>query len=256
MTKKRVGIIGAGTIGRALIDALTRIEDVDIGFVFDQRLRADKDFDLPSDVFINEGSKLLDTPVDLVIEAAVPSIVAQFAPTLLATSDFCAFSCTALADRATENAINQASSASGRKFYVPHGAVLGLDGISDGRNLIRSLTITTTKSGKSLGLDHDAQGVIFDGSTRDVCACFPRNVNVHAAVAIAGIGFDRTESRIVVVPGQEANEHTITVEGEGFAWELNISSQSLGGVTGAYTPHSAIGSIMRILKRSSSVTVV
>lgn len=256
MIKKRVGIMGAGTIGRTLIDALTRLDTVEIVFVFDQQPALDNNFGLPSNVFVSEEEKLLDIPVDLVIEAAVPSIVAQFAPRFLKTSDFCAFSCTALADSRTEQAIKEASLAFGRRFYVPHGAVLGLDGITDGRELIEKLTITTTKSGKSLGLDPNAEGVVFEGTAREVCARFPRNVNVHAALAIAGIGFDRTASRIVAVPGQVANEHAIVVEGNGFAWDLKITSQSLGGVTGAYTPHSAVGSIMRILSRDPGVIVV
>ncbi len=256
MTKKRVGIIGAGTIGSTLIDALTRVEAVEIGFIFDERSNLANDFGLPSRVFINDAGDILDANVDLVIEAAVPSIVAKYASTLLKSSDFCAFSCTALADRGTEDAIREASLAYGRHFYVPHGAVLGLDGIVDGRDLIKKLIVTTTKSGKSLGLDPLAEGVVFEGNTREVCAQFPRNVNVHAALAIAGIGFDRTTSRIVAVPGQAENEHSIAVEGDGFAWNLKITSQSLGGVTGAYTPHSAIGSIMRILNRNPGVIVV
>lgn len=181
--------------------------------------------------------------------------VKRMAPAVLQNSDFCAFSCTALADPATEEAVRAASERSGRSLFIPHGAVLGLDGIADGRAVIDSVIITTTKSGESLGLDAHTAGMIVDDSTREVCARFPRNVNVHAAIAIAGIGFDRTQSRIIAVPGLKDNIHRIDVRGKGFAWTIDASSQSLGGVTGAYTPLSAVGSVRRILGREGFVLV-
>lgn len=113
--------------------------------------------------------------------------------------------------------------------------------------LFEQVTVVTTKSGKSLGLDPECSGTVFEGSARQACQRFPRNVNVHAAVALAGIGLDRTFSRVVAVPRQEANEHRIEVAGQGLSWVIEVSSKSLGGVTSSYTPRSAIGSIERIL---------
>ena len=72
-------------------------------------------------------------------------------------------------------------------------------------------------------------------------------MNVHAAVALAGIGFDRTVSRVVAEPGKKTMEHHIHVEGQGLEWDIRVASQSLGGVSGAYTPRSAVGTVRRIL---------
>lgn len=108
--------------------------------------------------------------------------------------------------------------------------------------------MTTTKNGASLGTDASARGVLFEGSTREACARFPRNVNVHAALAIAGIGFDRTRSVVVANPETRQMRHQVQVFGQGFEWDISVSSTTLGGVSGAYTPKSAIGSIQRLFR--------
>ena len=43
---------------------------------------------------------------------------------------------------------------------------------------------------------------------------FPANVNVVAALSLAGIGPERTRIKLYAVPGQARNQHRITVEGE------------------------------------------
>lgn len=247
--KPRIGVIGAGTIGRAIVEYLAQSGLAEVDYILVSDARKPRAFDIGGALLLDDSAAALARPVDLVVEAALAQNVKDMAPLALAHSDFMAFSCTALADPVTEAAIQAACAASGRSFHVPHGAILGLDGIADGRDLIDSVTITTRKSGKSLGIAEESAGMIFDGSTREICAAFPRNVNVHAAVALAGIGFDRTVSRLVAVPGQAENLHRIEVTGQGFAWAIEAASVSLGGVTGAFTPLSAIGSLKRVLDR-------
>ena len=76
---------------------------------------------------------------------------------------------------------------------------------------------------------------------------FPRNVNVHAAVALAGIGFDRTRSKITADPTVDTNTHVIHLVGDGIDFEIRVSSFSEGGVSGKYVPLSACGSLDRVL---------
>ena len=63
-----------------------------------------------------------------------------------------------------------------------------------------------------LGLTEEQE--IFSGTAREACLGFPANVNVSAAVSFAGIGPDRTQIRIIAVPGLDRNCHDIVVEGE------------------------------------------
>lgn len=248
MGRKRIGIIGAGVIGRAIHDDVAANDLADIAYVLTSGSRPAAD--VPPQLqplIVTDPEAALSRSVDLVVEAAHPEILAQLAPRILASADLCGFSCSALSRLQTEQAIEAAARASGRRFYLPHGAVFGLDGLTDGREIIDEVTITTTKSETSLGLEKGASGIVFEGSAREVCSRFPRNVNVHAAIAIAGIGFDRTRSIVVAKPGTSAMHHRIQVSGQGIAWDFSVTSQSLGGVSGAYTPRSAAGSVRRIL---------
>ena len=56
--------------------------------------------------------------------------------------------------------------------------------------------------------------MIFEGSATEACRGFPANVNVVAALSLAGIGPERTRIRIYAVPGLTTNQHRIRVEGE------------------------------------------
>jgi aspartate dehydrogenase len=91
---------------------------------------------------------------------------------------------------------------------------------------IESVTITTRKPPEGLaGAPYVvAQGIdvfvfrdetlIFEGCAREACKGFPANVNVSAALSLAGIGPERTHIRIFVVPDSTRNMHDIEVVGE------------------------------------------
>lgn len=247
MKYRSIGIIGAGVIGQRLFEHVSGLEGVEVAYVLvSDKAKYAQNADLAA-VLIDDPAKALEAKADLVLEAATPALLSTLGPDILAHSDLCGFSCSALADAAVEEVMQAAAKQSGHRLFVPHGAVLGLDGLRDGRDQIEQVVITTTKSGSSLGQAADASGVLFEGSTREACVRFPRNVNVHAAVAFAGLGFDRTRSVVIADPNTKAMRHHIKVSGKGLEWEISISSQSLGGVTGSYTPASAVGSLKRIL---------
>src|SRR3989442_1288261 len=56
--------------------------------------------------------------------------------------------------------------------------------------------------------------LIFEGPATEACRAFPANVNVLAALSLAGIGPEKTRIKLYAVPGQRMNMHRITVPGE------------------------------------------
>lgn len=231
-----VAFLGLGKIGRAVLEEAKNL-NCDIAYVLDPFLKD------------GTGLNVVEAPVaaDLVVECATADALKQQFDAIIAQSDLLVFSLTAFSDAAFADHARQAAEKSGHRIYFPHGAILGLDGIWDGREIITDVSIETVKSPASLGLTLTERTVVYEGSTRQACAAFPRNVNVHAAVALAGIGFDKTISRIVADPAVKTNTHHINVEGEGIHFHLEISSFTTGGVTGVYTPKSACGSLRRVL---------
>jgi aspartate dehydrogenase len=66
--------------------------------------------------------------------------------------------------------------------------------------------------------------LVFEGNTRDAAAGFPANVNVAAALALAGIGPERTQVTIWADLGLDGNTHTIRVEAEAARFTMTIEN--------------------------------
>lgn len=252
--KKKVGIIGYGTIGKFIFDKLTG-DEVECVFVFDKQAPTDPRV---ADLFISSSEELAEkcaAGLDLVIEAAVAPAVVELAPVVLKYTDMVVFSVTAFADQEFHTQIQQASATYKHNLYIPHGAVLGLDGIFDGRDVLQEVTITTTKRPKNLGRTDTCRTVLYEGPTRNACKLFPRNVNVHAGIALAGLGFDKTQSKIISDPDSPGNTHTIEIKAAGCRFKIEVLSEPISGVTGAYTPVSAYSSVRRVLFREGIVII-
>jgi aspartate dehydrogenase len=225
--KLQVGIVGLGTIGRAIAQALDT-GDMAAGL----RAVTSRDRDKAAQFVASLRHQPVVLPLealiaqcDLVIEAATQEALAAIAPsTLAAGKDLMVLSVGGLLDHPewSDLAARQRC-----RIYIPSGAIVGLDGVKGACvGQIEHVTITSRKPPKGLagapfieeqGIDVFAltsETVIFEGTARDACKGFPANVNVSAALSLAGIGPDQTRMRILVVPGSTRNMHDVEVVGE------------------------------------------
>ena len=249
MTVVRIGLLGCGSIGGFLarhVLAEAAAGQIELSYVYD--LDEKRMQEIPPACRVTAQAELFTRPVDLVVEAAHADLVRAVALRIVERSDLLLFSLTALADDAFRTALEQTAVRHGRQVFVPHGAILGIDGLVDAGPTLKSVTVTTTKSPASLGLPPESYQVVYEGPVREACAKFPRNVNVHAAIALAGLGFDRTVSRIVADPAVSTNSHLVEVTGSGYRFRIEVSSEAGGKVTGAYTPQSALSTLRRICR--------
>jgi aspartate dehydrogenase len=83
---------------------------------------------------------------------------------------------------------------------------------------------------------------IFTGSAREGAKGFPANVNVAAALALAGIGPDRTTLEIWADPTVTRNTHTVTVEADTVRLTMTIENvpSEENPRTGKITPLSLL----------------
>jgi len=223
----RVGIVGVGTIGQALAKAIDRGEvAVQLTALHSRNLAQAQAFARTlgrvPDVVDLAG---VITRCDLVIEAATQAALTAMAPDILtAGKDLMVLSVGAMLDHPEWPAL---AARHGCRLYVPSGAIVGLDGLKGAcMGRVDAVTITTRKPPQGLagapyveahGIDvytFTTETVIFEGSAREACQGFPANVNVAAALSLAGIGPDCTRIRILVAPGSTRNMHDVEVEGE------------------------------------------
>ena len=88
---------------------------------------------------------------------------------------------------------------------------------------------------------------VFEGTARAGAEGFPANVNVAAALSLAGIGPDATTLEIWADPGVTRNTHTVIVEAESARLEMTIENvpSPENPRTGLITPLSVIASLRR-----------
>lgn len=261
MVLKSIGIVGCGAIGRALLKAVESGKlSVRIAGVTSRREKSTREFlsTLTHPPRYLSQAELIAAS-DLIVEAAGGAVVPQLAEAVFAAGkDLMVISVGALLDHPE---IFDRSRATGCRLFVPSGAIAGLDGIKSACvGQITHVTMTSRKPPNGLegapylvqnaislvGLQQEKE--VFSGTAREACKGFPANVNVSAAVSLAGIGPDRTRIRILAVPGLQRNCHDIEVEGEFGRLHVHIENvPSENPKTGKLTALSIIRSIQDVV---------
>jgi aspartate dehydrogenase len=216
----KIGIVGMGVIGHRVAEAVTRgIPGTTLEGVSVRKPATAGSFPvLPLPTLIERS--------DLIVEAATQASLREFGPAVLAAGKhLMVLSVGALVGVLDDWA--RLAEKHGCRILVPSGAIAGLDGVKGAREgAITAVTMETRKPPRGLAgapyieqhrIDLDAittETLIFEGSATDAVAAFPANVNVVAALSLAGIGPQRTRIKLYAVPGQAHNQHRITVEGE------------------------------------------
>lgn len=125
----------------------------------------------------------------------------------------------------------------GARIVAPTGALLGLDAVrAAAQGTITRMTMVTRKPPNGLaGAPHLVENdisveglteakLVFEGSAREGAIGFPANVNVAAALALAGIGADATRLQVWADPGVDRNCHRIEVESDSCDFTLEIAN--------------------------------
>jgi aspartate dehydrogenase len=256
----RVAIAGLGTIGRVLARRLHEgIPGLTLACAAAQdRAKAQAWLD-------GQGIRCplveldeLPQHADLAIECAPAAIIERICrPMLEAGKAVMVLSCGALLERGDLIALAKAK---GGQIIIPTGALLGLDAVTAAaEGQIHSVRMTTRKPPKGLaGAPYlEANGIsveglrearrVFSGAARAAAAGFPANVNVAAALSLAGIGPDRTTIDIWADPGVERNCHTIEVDADSARFTLTIENiPSENPRTGRITALSVVAALRKL----------
>ncbi len=223
----RVGIGGFGAIGRTVAAAIDQgIEGLELAAVSARdKARAEArqaGFHSPAPV-ASLGD--LAACADVVLECAPAAVFDEVAlPAIEQGRIFVPSSVGALLPRMH---LVQRAKETGARIVAPTGALLGLDAVrAAAEGTIHRVTMVTRKPPQSLvgapylvenGIDVERLTEakrVFKGSAREGARGFPANVNVAAALSLAGIGPDRTELEIWADPAVDRNCHRIEVEAD------------------------------------------
>ncbi|HUS97583.1 MAG TPA: aspartate dehydrogenase [Hyphomicrobiaceae bacterium] len=258
----RIGIAGLGAIGLKVARQLDEgcVEGVSLVAV------ASRDVDkarsavasltsVPRVVQLPE----LSSQADIIVDCTPASVFREVAgPVVGAGGTLLPLSVAALLDHM--DLVEQAR-ATGARIIVPTGAILGLDTVrAMAVGEIERVTLMTRKPPRGLaGAPHLVANhidvsdlkeplLVFKGTAREAARGFPANVNVAAALALAGIGPDRTEVEVWADPGIDRNIQSVTIisdSGEATMTMKNIPSDE-NPRTGRIVANSVIATLRRL----------
>ncbi|SLN69918.1 L-aspartate dehydrogenase [Roseovarius albus] len=263
---QNIGIAGTGAIGAKVARALDQGDIPGFhlaGVAASSQARSDElnaTLSKPAP-FMSFGD--LARECDWILECLPPAQFVDLArPVLSAGKTLIVLSCSQLLEH--PNLISYAQE-QGARIVVPSGAMLGLDALKAAAvGEIQSVVIETRKPVAGLikapylakaGIDlagiTEAVRVI-EGSVTEVAREFPANVNVAAALSLAGIGPDRTRMEVWADSTLERNTHTVRVTSDSSDFTVAIQGRpSLDNpATGLITPLSVIA-----LLRNQSATL-
>src|SRR5437667_8983532 len=222
-----VGIAGLGAIGRqvclALDEGLPGLRLV--GATGRDREKAERFLErLGSPAPFLSLDDLVEA-ASIVVEASTQKHLEEIAPkTLKAGRDLVVLSCGGLLGR--QDWVDLAA-ANHCRILVPSGAIAGLDGVKGARiGAITSVTMESRKPPRGLPgapwiaqqrIDLDAitsETLIFEGPATDACRAFPANVNVVAALSLAGVGPEKARLGTFAPPGQPPDPRRSTATGQ------------------------------------------
>jgi len=224
----KIGIIGCGVIGFEICRAIDQgIVPADLIGVCDVDPSKAETLSksLVRGTTIMSQTDLISA-AELVVEAthraAAPGIIRE---ALLSSRDVMVMSVGGLLPHFDEF---QAMAVERKRFiYVPSGAIAGLDALK-GANIGRIFKVVLTTRKPPRGLEGapyvEERGIdlrqiqeptlVFSGTALEAIPAFPANINVAAALSLAGIGAEQTRVNILADPSSDRNVHEVEVEGE------------------------------------------
>jgi aspartate dehydrogenase len=229
----QIAVIGAGAIGRYVISRLQRDGLGPAAVIL--RNPAQVELGCPA---VGTVAALPPGITHLVDCAGHPGLIAHGPAALARGIDVVTVSLGALADDALAARLAEAAAAGQARLHLASGSVGGLDvlragavgGLSRVRYTGRKQPAAWRGSPAETRLDLDrltAPAIHFQGSARQAALAYPKNANVAAAVALAGLGFDATEVQLIADPAAPGNLHEVEAEGAFGRFRIEIMGAPL-----------------------------
>jgi aspartate dehydrogenase len=261
----RVGIIGLGAIGRPLAEAIAAGKAGPVAVAAALVREPARHAPLGGGTLVTaDSAAFLAQPMSLVVEAGGHAAVRKYGEAVLASGrDLMVVSVGAFADEELLARLQTAARAAGRQILIPSGAIAGLDTISAAAvGGLAEVSITTRKppaawrgtAGEARALAATAPVLLYDGPARAGVRLFPQNVNVAAALALAGVGLDATTMRVYADPTVSLNTHEVLARGA--FGELRLVLQNVPSTENPKTGRIVAMSVLKAVRNRLAPLVV
>jgi aspartate dehydrogenase len=264
---KRVLLIGCGAMGRNVRAAYLADSRLTFAYILETPVRRrDLQAELGSAVRVVASLDELDARPDFALECAGHAAITNTVlPLLRQGVDVIIASVGALAEPGLPERLAEAAATGGAQLTLVAGAIAAIDALAaasqlrldrvlyNGRKPAMAWAGTPAEAQvdlKSLTKPH----TIFTGNARDAARLYPKNANVAAMIALAGVGFERTEVTLIADPAITRNTHTMHAQGEFGELEVKVSAAPL--TDNPKTSALAALSVQRAVRQKLSAVVL
>lgn len=256
-----VAIVGCGAISSAVLAMLANRRDIRVSAVI-VRPRSKEAADLvlaqlSMDAQVCSSLAQARVRPDLLVECAGhQAIVEHVLPALQSGVACVVASVGALSHPGLAEQLSDAAQLGGTQVELLSGAIGAIDALAAARHggLERveytgrkpPLAWTGTPASERFELASlTRETVIFQGTAREAAALYPKNANVAATVAMAGLGFEKTQVLLLADPAVSDNVHQVLAVGAFGQFELCMRGKPLAGnpKTSSLTAYSVVRAI-------------
>jgi aspartate dehydrogenase len=203
---------------------------------------------------------------DLVVECAGHAAIETHVLPALAAGIPCAIvSVGALSAPGVPERLEAAARVGGTQVRLLSGAIGAIDALAAariggldrvayiGRKPPRAWTGTPAEASCDLEAVTTATP-FFEGTAREAAAEYPKNANVAATVALAGLGLDRTRVRLIADPAITQNVHELHAEGAFGSLALTLQGRPLAA--NPKTSALTVFSVVRAIRQQAHALVI
>jgi len=258
----KIAFLGFGTISRILFEELNSDKDAQVSFWGFYDPYVEESNYLGNMQRAKDIGELIQSPAELIIEAAGQNAAEDFVPELLeAGKDVLSMTVGAFLKEELFAKVQEICSGEAKgRLYFPSGALPAVDMLrAVSLRRIDSVELITRKPYEALlgaqGLEGKVETdlesgeavTVFQGNAKEAVKQFPKNVNISATLSLAGIGAERTKVTIIADPSVTRNVHKIIVKGEFGEFSAEVASNpSQNPKTSLTAPLSAVALIKKM----------
>ncbi|MGI9482961.1 MAG: aspartate dehydrogenase [Hyphomicrobiales bacterium] len=235
-----VVIIGYGPIAKYVCSKLQDVSSVQISWVICRQGREETARQsLGADAhYVTSASAISSAPL-FALDCAGHSGLAAHGATLLERGiDIATISTGAFADDELAVQLGEAAERGNSRLMLLHGAVGGIDALASAKcGGLESVTYRGRKPPAGwkgslaedvLDLDRLTNAEVhFQGTAREAAQKYPKNANVAATIALAGMGLDETAVELIADPALSGNVHEIEVKGAFGRFRIELEGNPL-----------------------------